>query len=304
MTPKISAVFTGGVAVGAVLVAIAVYAYPSSGPASPAPIPWASDLPPDTSRLEAVVIADKYTHAVGDRITVRITVRNVGRAKAHNIYDMSDKKYVDSRTKSKNDLDPAGVMGIFWYDPDSVGFGKGFDLASGESKTWSRQGKLTEWAGNHGTASIKWEFGPDGRFAPEYVSDMLPYKFVPEPATLTVQVPGRFNDIWGTVCDPDREGVPTNTCNPPKAHEELGPFPTVKVILTDSTPEAKTQAETMTNETGHFSFKNVPAGSHFVRFETPDGWTPIENNVQHLVIADAPFEDLTVRLLAASLQPN
>lgn len=225
-----------------------------AGPAAPEAGMAGTDLP----ALDVHAVADRSSYGRGDAIVVTVTVANVGTAAAKNIRETSG-----GQSSAGQSNDTVGVNGIVWSDsPDAAGFATGFELAAGETATLSRHGTTDDWAYNHGQAVVEWAFQPDGPVAT--VAD------AESSVRLTVPVVGAAGDLTGVVCDGVQ--VEVVVCKYPQPGGPPAGVPDVAVTVLDPDGSGRPYAETTTDDTGHFTFHNIPVGTRSLQFVPPAGW--------------------------------
>jgi hypothetical protein len=214
--------------------------------------------PQGPPNLELNATADKSVYSPGDRVTVTVAVKNVGAGTAQNIREAAGR--AAGAPPLGRRLDSRGIDGIAWLDSD-VGFGSGFSLPAGRSRTLIRRGVIDDWAADHGQAAINWVFASDGTVATATNPGVVSF---------AVAVPGAVGEIVGTVCEGEQFDVLVFKRESPDG-APIG-VPDVRVsVLNPANPNAP-YATTTSDAHGNFAFQNVPVGIRSFRLETPAGW--------------------------------
>ncbi|RSM40544.1 hypothetical protein DMA12_26710 [Amycolatopsis balhimycina DSM 5908] len=207
---------------------------------APGPAVQVRALRPFSEKVHATGSFDRGTYQVGDTVQVTFTLTNVSGGDLHGITGGCD------RFGSSDHL--LGWDG--WTDITAPG---GFDLAAGQTRTFTETGTVPEAATTYGSFYLACDFGPNpgpGDGQPRV--DLFAHVPAPPGATAGVIY---HDDNGNYTVDPGE------------------PITGTAVELVDRVDGSVT-ATTVSDAQGHVAFVSVPAGPYSVRV---DGWRPADD---------------------------
>lgn len=206
----------------------------------PGPVAELRALRPFSEKVHATGSFDRTTYQVGDAVQVTFTLTNVSTGDLHGISLGCD------RFGSADHL-------LGWGDWHDIVAPGSFDLAAGQTRTFTETGTVPAAATSVGSFHLACDFGIDPN-----TLDGRPQ------VNVMARVPAPPGATGGVIYHDDNANY---TVDPGE------PIAGTTVELVDRI-DGSVAATTVSDDQGHVAFTNVPAGPYSVRV---DGWRPVDD---------------------------